>query len=51
MHADLDLPTVPFPNPEEPGAIALAVELAGEVSADLVVVLDPDADRFVSGGS
>lgn len=42
---DPDFPTVPFPNPEEPGAIDLAVELGREVSADLVVALDPDADR------
>lgn len=42
---DPDFPTVPFPNPEEPGAIDLAVALGREVSADLVVALDPDADR------
>lgn len=42
---DPNFPTVPFPNPEEPGAIDLAVELAREVEADLVVALDPDADR------
>ncbi len=42
---DPDFPTVPFPNPEEPGAIDLAITLAARVSADLVVALDPDADR------
>jgi phosphomannomutase len=42
---DPDFPTVSFPNPEEPGAMDLAMELAGEVSADLVVANDPDADR------
>ncbi|PFG19923.1 phospho-sugar mutase [Serinibacter salmoneus] len=42
---DPDFPTVSFPNPEEPGAIDLAIELAGQVEADVVVALDPDADR------
>ncbi|KAA9393218.1 phospho-sugar mutase [Kocuria coralli] len=42
---DPDFPTVSFPNPEEPGAIDLALDLAREVSADVVIALDPDADR------
>ncbi|WP_372592655.1 phospho-sugar mutase [Actinotalea sp.] len=42
---DPTFPTVPFPNPEEPGAIDLAVALAQEVEADLVLANDPDADR------
>ncbi|QBR92061.1 phospho-sugar mutase [Nocardioides euryhalodurans] len=38
-------PTVAFPNPEEPGAMDLAMELAERTDADLVVANDPDADR------
>jgi phosphomannomutase len=42
---DADFPTVSFPNPEEPGAMDLAMALAERESADLVVANDPDADR------
>ena len=42
---DPDFPTVAFPNPEEPGALDLAIDLARRTQADLVVALDPDADR------
>ena len=40
-----DFPTVAFPNPEEPGAIDLAMKRAKEENADLVIANDPDADR------
>ena len=40
-----DFPTVAFPNPEEPGAIDLAIKLATKENADLVIANDPDADR------
>lgn len=52
---DPDFPTVVFPNPEEPGAIDLALALAATVEPDVVIANDPDADRCAAaarvGGS
>lgn len=44
---DGNFPTVPYgvANPEDPGAMALAISLAAEVDADIVLASDPDADR------
>ncbi|MEO7234632.1 MAG: phospho-sugar mutase, partial [Lapillicoccus sp.] len=42
---DPDFPTVPFPNPEEAGAIDAALGVAREVHPDIVIANDPDADR------
>ncbi len=41
-----DFPTVAYPNPEDPAAFDLALKLAKEVDADIVIANDPDADRI-----
>lgn len=43
---DGNFPTVPYPNPEDPKAFALALKLAQEKGAQLVLATDPDADRL-----
>lgn len=43
---DGDFPTVSYPNPEDAKAFALALKLAKEVDADVVLATDPDADRL-----
>lgn len=41
-----DFPTVDSPNPEEPSALAMALNLAEKTGADIVIGTDPDADRL-----
>jgi len=43
---DGDFPTVKSPNPEEPEALQMAVNLANKVDADIVIGTDPDSDRL-----
>jgi phosphomannomutase len=46
FESDSAFPTLPFPNPEEPGALDLAMARADEVGSSLVIANDPDADRL-----
>lgn len=43
---DGNFPTVSYPNPEDPKAFELALKLANEVDADIILATDPDADRL-----
>ena len=43
---DGHFPTVPFPNPEEPGVLDLAIALATQSKAELLIANDPDVDRL-----
>jgi phosphomannomutase len=43
---DPDFPTAPYPNPEEPGVLDLALADARALGADLVIASDPDGDRL-----
>ena len=45
-HPDPEFPTVPFPNPEEHGALNLSFEEADKTGCKLIIANDPDADRF-----
>ena len=44
--ADGNFPTLEYPNPEDPKAFVLALKLAKEVEADIILATDPDADRL-----
>jgi len=44
--SDGDFPTVVSPNPEEPSALKMAIEVAEKEQADIVLATDPDADRM-----
>lgn len=48
-YPDPTFPTVSFPNPEEAHATKLVLELAAEQDADIIIALDPDADRCAIG--
>jgi len=43
---DGNFPTIEYPNPEDPKAFTLAITLAKEVDADIILATDPDADRL-----
>lgn len=43
---DGDFPTVKSPNPEEPEALTMAIDLANKTGADIVIGTDPDSDRI-----
>jgi len=43
---DGEFPTVKYPNPEDPKAFEMALNLAKKVDADIVLATDPDADRL-----
>ncbi|MCQ9343150.1 phospho-sugar mutase [Corynebacterium kozikiae] len=49
LHPDPTFPTVDFPNPEEPEAVAQLLQWGEAIEADVLIALDPDADRCAVG--
>ncbi|MCK7637657.1 phospho-sugar mutase [Corynebacterium sp. P7202] len=49
QYPDPTFPTVSFPDPEQPDAVALLLRQATDMDADLLIALDPDADRCAVG--
>src|SRR5690606_35321323 len=49
LQVDATFPTVPFPNPEEPGVMDRVLTLAVQSKAELAIANDPDADRLAVG--
>lgn len=47
-YPDPDFPTVKFPNPEEKGALDMAIDIADRENIHLIFANDPDADRFAA---
>ena len=47
INPDPSFPTVSFPNPEEKGALDLAMKMADKEGIEYVMATDPDADRFI----
>lgn len=48
QNPDPDFPTVAFPNPEENGALDLAITTADKHGVEIIIANDPDADRFAA---
>ena len=46
MVADSEFSTLKLPNPEDPGAFKMAIELGEKIDADILIATDPDADRM-----
>jgi len=47
---DGNFPTCPYPNPENPEALVLALKLCKETDADIMIATDPDCDRCRAAG-
>lgn len=49
QYPDPTFPTIPFPDPDEDDAVAAVVDLAAQKDADIIIAIDPDADRCSIG--